>query len=324
MADGSSSAHGPGACCSVSRHGSAAEVHDAPANTPLRGRTSKDAGTADMRRLPSAIFQMGTDAPTFPADGEGPVRRVRVPAFWIDRHAVTNRRFAAFVHDTGYRTEAERYGWSFVFHAFVPEALGPTRAAPPAPWWRQVFGAAWHAPEGPGSDVEDRLDHPVVHVSWNDAVAFAAWEGKRLPSEAEWEYAARGGLHQALFPWGDDLTPGSRHRCNVWQGTFPEVDTAEDGFAGTAPVDAFEPNGYGLYNVTGNAWEWCADWFGVQHGAGPLDDPRGPSEGPGRVIKGGSYLCHASYCNRYRVAARTYNTPDSSTGHMGFRLVRDV
>ena len=267
---------------------------------------------------------MGTNAPTFPADGEGPVRRVRLRSFWIDRHAVSNERFARFADATGYRTEAERFGWSFVFHAFVPPDLGPTWGAPTAPWWRQVHGADWRRPEGPGSGLAGRADHPVVHVSWNDAAAFAAWEGKRLPTEAEWEYAARGGIDGATYPWGDEFVPGGRHRCNVWQGDFPTKDAGEDGYRGTAPIGTFEPNGFGLFNMTGNTWEWCADWFGAIHRAGAHDSPRGPSSGPGRVIKGGSYLCHASYCNRYRVAARTHNTPDSSTGHMGFRLVCDA
>ncbi len=263
---------------------------------------------------------MGTDAPTFVQDGEGPVRRVRVPAFAIDRCAVTNGRFAAFVDATGYVTDAERYGWSFVFHAFVPRGVRVGGAPGGAPWWRQVFGAFWRAPEGPGSDVEARFDHPVVHVSWNDATAFAAWAGGRLPSEAEWEFAARGGLEQATFPWGDELEPGGVHRCNVWQGDFPRRDDGADGHKGTAPADAFAPNGFGLYQTVGNVWEWCADRFASVHPRGPLDDPRGPEDGPGRVMKGGSYLCHASYCNRYRVAARTVGTEDDSLGHVGFRV----
>jgi formylglycine-generating enzyme required for sulfatase activity len=171
-----------------------------------------------------------------------------------------------------------------------------------------VHGATWRAPEGPGSDLDGRLDHPVVHVSWHDAVAYCAWSGKRLLTEAEWEYAARGGLVQKRYPWGDELTPGGRHMCNIWQGQFPVRNTAEDGYRGTAPVDAFEPNGFGLYNVSGNVWEWCADPWG----------------GDGRVMRGGSYMCHDSYCNRYRVAARTRNTADSSGGNLGFRCARDA
>ncbi len=268
---------------------------------------------------------MGTDDPTFPTDGEGPVREVTLSPFWIEPHAVTNAQFAAFVEATDYQTEAERFGWSYVFYGFLPEGFPPTKGVAQAPWWRQVYGAYWRQPEGPRSSVQDRPNHPVVHVSWNDAVAYANHVGKRLPTEAEWEYAARGGLEQHTYPWGNRLVPNKKHRCNIWQGTFPSKNTCKDGYLGTAPADAFEPNGYGLYNMTGNTWEWCADWFSAEHlGDEPLVNPLGPVGGQSKVTKGGSYLCHASYCNRYRVAARTSNTPDSSTGHMGFRLVRDV
>lgn len=172
-----------------------------------------------------------------------------------------------------------------------------------APWWRQVHGADWRHPEGPGSDISQRLDHPVVHVSQNDARAYCAHAGLRLPTEPEWELAARGGLVQKRFPWGDELTPDGEHRCNIWQGTFPTHNTLEDGYFGTAPVDAFPPNGFGLHNVSGNVWEWCAG-VGVQ--------------------RGGSYLCHKSYCNRYRLGARTAGAPDSSSGNVGFRCARDL
>ncbi|MEV6901088.1 formylglycine-generating enzyme family protein [Amycolatopsis sp. NPDC051372] len=253
---------------------------------------------------------MGTDdADGFPDDREGPVREVTVAPFAIDAYAVTNARFAEFVEATGHRTEAEDFGWTYVFAKFVPGALRKISPRPEqTPWWCGVAGAYWQAPEGPHSSVEDRWDHPVVHVSWNDALAYCAWAGRRLPTEAEWEYAARGGLDQARFPWGDELTPGGEHRCNIWQGRFPVHNTEEDGHVGTAPVDAFWPNGFGLYNVSGNVWEWCADRF----------DPEN------RSMRGGSYLCHESYCNRYRVAARTGNTPDSSSGNTGFRTAADI
>jgi formylglycine-generating enzyme len=258
--------------------------------------------------LPGGRFLMGSET-GFAADGEGPVRVVEVAPFAIDAHAVTNARFAAFVAATGHVTEAERYGWSFVFSGFVPPLVAARGAVAGTPWWLAVDGACWRAPEGPGSTLDGREDHPVVHVSWNDAVAYCRWAGTRLPTETEWEYAARGGLEQRTYPWGDELTPGGEHRCNIWQGDFPTTDTAEDGFAGTAPVDSFPPNGYGLHNVSGNVWEWCADWFGPP--------------GAARAMRGGSYLCHASYCNRYRVAARSSNTPDSSTGNLGFRCAGD-
>ena len=273
-----------------------------------------------MVRIPGGTFLMGTDSEDgYPSDGEGPVRNVVVSQFWIDTQAVTNARFGGFVAATGYRTEAERFGWSFVFAGLLPEDFPPTRAVADAPWWRQVEGADWSHPEGPQSDVAIRGDHPVVHVSWHDATAYCQWAGRRLPTEAEWEFAARGGLVQKRYPWGDELMPGGEHRCNIWQGQFPSVNTRDDGFYGTAPADAFAPNGYGLYNMTGNTWEWCADWFGVSHAASPQLDPRGPELGTHRVIRGGSYLCHESYCYRYRVAARSASTPDSTTGNTGFR-----
>jgi formylglycine-generating enzyme required for sulfatase activity len=282
------------------------------------------AGAENMIALPGGTFLMGTDYPDgFPADGEGPVRAVTLNPFSIDRSPVTNRGFQQFTEETGYCTEAEIFGWSFVFWAHVPpdrfhELVQDTVAQ--APWWCKVLGATWNSPEGPGSHIKDRADHAVVHVSWNDAAAYACWAGKRLPTEAEWEYAARGGLEQKLYPWGDKLRPGGEHRCNIWQGEFPRLDTADDGYAGTCPVNAFPPNGFGLYSVTGNTWEWCADWFDAEfHRIADRNNPQGPPSGTARVIKGGSFLCHNSYCNRYRVAARTSNTPDSSTSHVGFR-----
>ena len=282
----------------------------------------------DMVAIPAGTFLMGTDyAEGFPANGEGPVRAVTLDAFRIDRTPVTNARFAAFVAATGYRTEAEVFGWSFVFWAHIPkqrysELVADTVAA--APWWCKVPGASWSAPEGPGSGIHQRQDHPVIHVSWNDAAAYAAWAGLRLPTEAEWECAARGGLAQKLYPWGDKLRPDGQHRCNIWQGDFPHHDTADDGYAGTCPVEAFPPNAFGLYSITGNTWEWCSDWF--TNGADPAQARadgtlhcNGPLNGNTRVMKGGSFLCHKSYCNRYRVAARTSNTPDSSAANVGFR-----
>lgn len=285
----------------------------------------KDANDS-MIRLPGGSFRMGSDSGEgFAEDGESPAHDVRLEPFFIDSGAVTNEQFAAFVDATGHVTDAETYGWSFVFHMLLPRDFPPTRAIACAPWWRQIEGACWRHPEGPRSSIDDRLDHPVIHVSWNDAVAFARWAGKRLPTEAEWEYASRGGLDQARYPWGDELTPGGEHRCNIWQGEFPTRNSCDDGYLGTAPVDSYEPNGYGLYNTSGNVWEWCADWFSpTYYRQRPRVDPRGPIQGSHRVIRGGSYLCHPSYCNRYRVAARSHNEPDSSTGNMGFRCARDA
>jgi len=276
-----------------------------------------------MIRLDGGTFWMGTDGQEgFPADGEGPARQIELHSFYIDKYQVTNAQFAEFVHAADYRTEAERFGWSFVFQGHVREEEAERAAA--APLWCKIAGADWRHPEGPGSNVDGREDHPAVHISWNDAAEYCRWAGKRLPTEAEWEYAARGGLERKMYPWGDELTPDGRHLCNIWQGDFPDRDLAEDGYDCVAPVNAFPPNAYGLYGITGNAWEWCRDWFhAAHHAAGARINPVGPPWGAARVMKGGSYLCHRSYCNRYRVAARSSNTPDSSAGNIGFRCVRD-
>ncbi len=299
------------ACCSpgAERRGADTTVHDPAPAAPRGIDWSPDAG---LRLVPlrGGTFAMGSeDSEAVRADGEGPVRDVEVEPFAIDAHCVSNDRFAVFVEATGHVTDAERYGWSFVFEGFLPPGLDVDRVVG-APWWAAVGGACWRHPEGPGSSLEERGDHPVVHVSWQDAVAYCRWAGVRLPTETEWEYAARGGLHQARYAWGDDLLPEGRHACNIWQGSFPDTNTVEDGWFGTAPVNAFEPNGHGLFNVAGNVWEWTADPWSVG----------GATDHGARVIRGGSYLCHASYCNRYRVSARTMSTPDSSTGHQGFRV----
>ena len=271
--------------------------------------------------LAGGEFLMGCVDPPYPADGEAPVREVGLSPFRLAAAPVTNADFGRFVQATGYRTDAERYGSSFVFVGLLPRGFPPTRAVAAAPWWREVEGACWRHPEGPGSTVADRSDHPVVHVSWRDAAAYCSWSGTRLPYEAEWEYAARGGLEQQPFPWGSELTPGGIHRMNVWQGRFPDSNTAADGYLGTAPADAYPPNGFGLHTMTGNVWEWCADWFSTSsdHGA-PRRNPRGPAAGTARVLRGGSYLCHSSYCLRYRTSARMGNTSDSSSGNVGFRV----
>ncbi|HEY4608909.1 MAG TPA: formylglycine-generating enzyme family protein [Ilumatobacteraceae bacterium] len=268
------------------------------------------------------MFTMGSVGPlAIPGDGEGPAHVVRLASYSIAPHTVTNAEFADFVAATNYRTDAERFRWSFVFGPFLPDDFPDTRGVADAPWWRQVFGADWRHPDGPESTLEGRSDHPVVHVSWRDAVAYCDWRNVRLPTEAEWECAARGGLSGCDFPWGDELEPDGRHAMNVFQGTFPAMNSAADGYAGTAPVDAYPPNELGLHQMTGNVWEWCADWYSPTYYASSAEvDPPGPATGIARVMRGGSYLCHESYCRRYRVSARSSNTPDSSAGNVGFRV----
>ena len=262
---------------------------------------------ADLRLvgLPGGAFRMGSEDPAaYPEDGEGPVREARVAPFAIGATTVTVAEFAAFVHDTGHRTDAELHGSSLVFGGLLDEELRRTCPAVVAtPWWRQVDGATWFRPEGPGSTVTDRADHPVTHVSHRDALAHAAWVGARLPTETEWEYAARGGLDQQPFPWGGVREPGGVPRMKTFTGTFPDGPTRP---VGTEPATAFPPNAFGLHCMTGNVWEWTASSFGPRDGR--------------PVLRGGSYLCHDSYCRRYRTSARTSSTADSSLGHTGFRL----
>lgn len=314
-------------CCMASKDSSG----DKPARpATLTGVRSADAsfGAEPMVYVPGGEFLMGTnDSEGFTNDGEGPVRKILVKPFYVDPCTVTNSTFQQFVNATGYVTEAERCGWSFVFHQFVSARVAENvrQVVQDAPWWWMVEGADWMHPEGPDSCIADRLDHPVVHVSWHDALEYCRWAGKRLPTEAEWEYAARGGLEQKKYAWGNLLMPDGVHMLNIWQGKFPDVNHGSDGYLGTAPAQSFQPNGFGLYNVCGNVWEWCADWFSPTFPFdGPQSNPAGLKRGVSRVTRGGSYLCHRSYCNRYRVAARSSNTPDSSTGNIGFRCVRDV
>ncbi len=258
--------------------------------------------TASMVRIAGGSFHMGTDQ-GFPY--EGPVHEVRLQPFAIDRHEVTVGEFARFVEATGYRTEAEGFGWSGAFDAQRGE-------------WTKVDGASWREPEGPGRRAQER--EPVTQVSWNDAVAFCRWRGGRLPTEAEFELAARGGLEGRAYGWGDELLAEGRHHTNVYQGSFPLGDEGEDGFVSRAPVESFPPNGLGLYDMTGNVWEWTADWYDPGYYAeSPRDDPRGPATGEARSIRGGSFLCSENYCTGYRVAARSQATPDSGLNSLGFR-----
>jgi sulfatase modifying factor 1 len=250
---------------------------------------------------------MGEDSPwSYPGDGEGPARSMSVGPFALDTEAVSNDRFAAFIDGTGYVTDAEDYGWSFVFGGLLPQDFDDTRGVEGAPWWRQVMGATWRHPEGPHSDLEGRGNHPVVQISAQDAQAFATWAGKRLPTEPEWEYAARAGS-TTTFPWGEQLEPDGQYLANTWHGEFPTSNTLEDGWYATCPVDAFPVSAFGLHNMIGNVWEWTSS-----------------ASSGGQVLKGGSYLCHASYCRRYRPAARSSAAPDSSMGNTGFRCAQDL
>lgn len=278
---------------------------------------------AELIEVAATTFAMGDEGPlSYPADGEGPVRRVTLSAFSIASTAVSNRDFARFVEETGHTTDAERYGWSFVFAGHLPDEFPPTRGVASAPWWRQVAGSCWKQPYGSETTLHGLWDHPVVHVSHNDARAYASHVESRLPTEAEWECAARAGSSHS-FPWGDDLVAADGvHRANVWQGTFPSDNTAADGYYGTAPVRSFEPNRYGLYNTIGNVWEWTSDWFGSEHSTCCTPDPHGPESGEMRVLKGGSYLCHESYCARFRPGARSASAEDSSADNVGFRIAR--
>jgi len=269
----------------------------------------------------------------YPDNGELPVHDVSLDPYWIDATSVTNAAFASFVKATGYVTDAERLGASAVFHLLVEADPGDVVGrATGTPWWLVVRGADWRRPQGPHSSVAALQNHPVVQVSWRDAQAYCTWAGTRLPTEAEWEYAARGGLEGRRFPWGDELTPNGRWMCNIWQGQFPSYNAADDGHLGTAPVKAYAPNGFGLWNTIGNLWEWCADTFvadayPARAGVSAVNNPRTPEDADPtspRVMRGGSYLCHESYCHRYRVAARSSNTPDSAAANIGFRCANDA
>jgi formylglycine-generating enzyme len=261
-----------------------------------------------MVRIPGGEFMMGTDK-GFPF--EGPPHRVVLSPYWLDETEVTNAQFARFVEATGHRTTAEELGNSGVFW---PSKHG----------WELVDGADWRHPEGKGSSINDRQDHPVVHLSWDDAAAYCQWAGKRLPTEAEFEFAARGGLEGAEFAWGDEFNPKGQFRANTWQGVFPEADRAEDGFPGVAPVKSYTPNGYGLYDMTGNVWEWVHDWYDPEYySKSPTKNPKGPSEGRQKVQRGGSWLCSENYCQGYRVAARMQTDRDSGLNNLGFRCAAD-
>jgi formylglycine-generating enzyme len=307
----------------------------------------RQAPRPNMIRIPGGVFRMGSDQ-HYPE--ERPAHRVRVDGFWMDRTPVTNRQFRQFVVATGYVTCAEIAPDPRDYPGALPHMLNagslvfkPTPGAVDlrdwSQWWRFKFGAQWRHPCGPNSSLAGLDDHPVVHVAYRDAEEYARWAQKELPSEAEWEFAARGGLDAAEFAWGDEFTPGGRHMANTWQGEFPHENRKLDGYARTSPVRAFPPNGYGLYDMIGNVWEWTTDWYSAGHEPSaprpccPSENPRGPSvQGsydacdpniriPRKVLKGGSHLCAPNYCQRYRPAARHAQPIDTSTSHVGFRCI---
>ncbi|KAF1611766.1 Inactive C-alpha-formylglycine-generating enzyme 2, partial [Eudyptes chrysolophus] len=272
-----------------------------------------------MVQLPGGKFQMGSSS-LEKRNEEGPVREVLVKPFAIDKYPVTNRDFREFVREKKYKTEAEAFGWSFVFEDFLSEELKKkvTQKLESAPWWLPIEKAFWRQPSGPGSSIKDRLDYPVLHVSWNDAQAFCAWKGKRLPAEEEWEFAARGGLEQRVYPWGNKFQP---NRTNLWQGDFPRGDTAEDGYHGVSPVAAFPPqNNYGLYDLLGNTWEWTASEY-LTLGLSSRQHAQNM-----QVLRGASWIDTAdgSANHKARVTTRMGNTPDSASDNLSFRCAADV
>lgn len=267
---------------------------------------------------------VGTDRQELPKDGEGPRRPVRLKPFRLEACTVSVERFATFVDQTGYRTEAEQIGWSAVFAGLLPGEMEKQTLTTATDWWRRIDGTSWRSPEGPGSDIENRADHPATHLSWQDAAAFAKWAGGRLPTEAEWEHAARGGPDDKRFPWGDVEPDDTTIYCNIWQGRFPTENTLADGYYGTCPVDAFPVNQAGLFNMAGNVWEWTADPFRLRSLSREAKATnRAATAERLKVVKGGSFLCHISYCYRYRIAARIGLPPDSSASNSGFRVAYD-
>ena len=327
---------------------------DPAAQPPVEASSKPLDDPAGMRWIEGGTFAMGTDSELGWPD-EKPPHPVHVESFWIDEHEVTNAEFSRFVDATGYTTTAERAPNLDEIMAQVPPGTPPPAPeilvpgslvfnSPNSPvplddvsgWWRWTPGASWRHPEGPGSTIEGRENHPVVQVSWDDANAYAKWAGRRLPTEAEWEFAARGGLDGQTYSWGSEAPgAGGTWRANIWQGEFPNRNTQSDGYARTAPVESFPANGYGLFDMAGNVWEWCSDWYQQdlyrsRGGRGVVDDPTGPARpddlaNPGamqRVQRGGSFLCNDSYCSRYRPSARQGCTPDTGMSHVGFRCAK--
>lgn len=315
---------------------------------------SQDTSTAGMKLIPGGSFMMGADNDQASAD-EYPKHPVQVKSFWMDETEVTNAQFQKFVEATGYITTAERKpDWEELKKSLPPgtpklpdsvlvaaslvfrQSEGPVNLYDYNQWWSWVPGASWKHPQGPGSDIKGKENYPVVHVSWYDAMAYCKWAGKRLPTEAEWEYAARGGLENAIYPWGNEHVNAGRPKANSWEGNFPYYNELKDRFVRSAPVRSFQPNGYGLYDMAGNVWEWCSDWYHSEYYAGannkPLSDPQGPGKSydpedphtPKKSLRGGSFLCNDAYCSGYRVARRMKSSPDTGLEHTGFRCVKDV
>ena len=295
---------------------------------------------SNMVKIPAGKFIMGTKNPKIFQDGEFPPREIQLDSFYIDKYEVSNENFKEFIDKTGYMTESEIYGWSFVFKSSISSSILDisNEAVYGAEWWIKVYNATWIEPNGPGSNVFNisnndnmyqkyRGDLPVVQVSWNDAVAYCKWRNGRLPTEAEWEYAARAGENNKIFPWGNKFEdPKLTHRANIFHGNFPHENTINDGYEFLAPIDSFLPqNKWGLHHMIGNAWEWVHDTWTNNHqhniinDKGIIHNPNGPKEGFEKTKKGGSFLCHKSYCYRYRNAARHHTSADSATNHGGFR-----
>lgn len=281
-----------------------------------------NAPTHDIAWIDGGVSHIGTDRPEIPRDGEAPPRYVRLRPYGMSRTTVTNAQFAAFVEATGYVSQAHQIGWSFVFRGLLPDADGPQ--PPGLPWWSRLCGATWDQPLGSGSSWTMKADHPVVHVSLTDAMAYSKWAGGRLPSEAEWEHAARGGAEAKRYPWGDAEPDDDTVFCNIWQGQFPSNNTVADGFYGTSPAQCFTPNAFGIYNMSGNVWEWCSDRFRVRSlSKDAKARNQAAKQENERVLKGGSFLCHASYCWRYRIAARSGRAADTAASHVSFRVAFD-